>query len=36
MTYFEAKTILDRLKEGWSYPAHIVNEALRLTGDLHE
>ena len=34
MTYYEAKTILDRLKEGWSYPAHIVNEALRLTGDL--
>jgi hypothetical protein len=35
MTYFEAKTILDRLKEGWSYPVKIVDQALRLTGDLN-
>lgn len=34
MNYEQAHRILDRLKEGWSYPAHIVDQALRLTGDL--
>ena len=34
MTYYEAMRILDRLKDGWSYPAKIVDEALRMTGDL--
>jgi hypothetical protein len=34
MTHKQAMTILDRLKEGWSYPAKIVDQALRLTGDL--
>ena len=36
MTYFEAMRILDRLKDGWLYPAKIVDEALRMTGDLRE
>lgn len=34
MTYYEAMRILDRLKDGWAYPAKIVDEALRMTGDL--
>lgn len=34
MTYYEAMKILDRLKDGENYPAKIVDEALRLTGDL--
>jgi len=36
MTYETAKRILDRLKDGWSYPAKIVNMALEITGDLVE
>lgn len=34
MTHEQAHKILDRLKEGWIYPATIVNVALWLTGDL--
>lgn len=34
MSYFQAMQILDRLKEGWDYPAHIIDQALRMTGDL--
>lgn len=34
MSHAEAMRILDRLKDGWSYPEKIVDEALRLTGDL--
>lgn len=36
MSHAEAMRILDRLKDGWSYPAKIVDEALRMTGDLGE
>ena len=36
LTYYEAMRILDRLKDGWSYPEKIVDEALKLTGDLDE
>ena len=36
MTYESAMKILDRLKEGWSYPEKIVNMALQITGDLGE
>ena len=36
LTYYEAMRILDRLKDGWSYPAKIVDQALRMTGDLRE
>jgi len=36
MTHQQAMRILDRLKDGWSYPAKIVDEALRMTGDLGE
>lgn len=35
MTHQQAMRILDRLKDGLSYPAKIVDEALRLTGDLN-
>jgi hypothetical protein len=34
MSHAEAMRILDRLKDGASYPAKIVDEALRMTGDL--
>jgi hypothetical protein len=36
MNYETAIRILDRLKDGWSYPQKIVDEALRMTGDLDE
>lgn len=36
MSHKDAMRILDRLKDGWSYPAKIVDEALRMTGDLDE
>ena len=36
MTHYEAMRILDRIREGWSYPAKIVDQALRMTGDLGE
>jgi len=36
MSYFQATEILNRIKEGWPYPQHIVNQALQLTGDLNE
>ena len=34
MSWTEAMRILDRLKDGVIYPAKIVDEALRMTGDL--
>lgn len=34
MSHADAMRILDRIREGWSYPAKIVDQALRLTGDL--
>jgi hypothetical protein len=34
MSHYQAMQILDRVREGVSYPAHIIDEALRLTGDL--
>lgn len=36
MTYFDAMTILDRLKDGQPYPDHIITQALKLTGDIDE
>lgn len=36
MTYFQAMTILDRLKDGHPYPDHIITQALKLTGDIDE
>ena len=34
MSNYEANQLLDRLKEGVSYPLHLINKALELTGDL--
>ena len=36
MTHFTANQILDRAKDGQHYPAHIINQALELTGDVDE
>lgn len=36
MSYHRAMQILDAVRGGANYPAHIVDEALRLTGDLEE
>lgn len=34
MNYFEAMKLLDKVREGVSYPLHLINKALELTGDL--
>ena len=34
MSHKQAMRILDRIKDGWGYPASIVNQALIMTGDL--
>jgi len=34
MTHEKAMQILDKVREGIAYPQHIIDEALRLTGDL--
>jgi hypothetical protein len=36
MSYCQAMQILDKVREGVPYPPHIVDQALRLTGDLDE
>lgn len=36
MTWARAMQILDGVREGRSYPPHVVNHALRTTGDLEE
>jgi len=36
MNYFEAMSLLDKVKEGIQIPLHLINEALILTGDLDE
>jgi hypothetical protein len=36
MTHKQAMEILDKVREGQPYPDHIVDRALRLTGDLDE
>jgi hypothetical protein len=36
MTYRQAVEILDKVREGQPYPDHIVDRALRLTGDLND
>jgi hypothetical protein len=36
MTYEQAMRLLDKLKDGESFPLPAINEALRLTGDLSE
>jgi hypothetical protein len=34
MDYFEAKRLLDEVREGKPYPLHMITLALQLTGDL--
>jgi len=34
MSHEQAMRVLDAVKDGVLYPSHIVDEALRLTGDL--
>jgi hypothetical protein len=34
MSHYQAMQILDKVREGVPYPQHIIDEALRLTGDL--
>ena len=34
MNYFEAMSLLDKVKEGIPFPLHLINQALELTGDL--
>jgi hypothetical protein len=36
MSHCQAMKILDKVREGVPYPPHIVDQALRLTGDLDE
>ena len=36
MTYKQAHEILDKVREGQPYPVHIIERALKLTGDLDE
>jgi hypothetical protein len=36
MSHHQAMQILDKVREGVPYPAHIIDQALRLTGDLDE
>ena len=34
MTYEMAVKILDRVRDGAHYPKHVIDEALKATGDL--
>jgi hypothetical protein len=34
MNYYQAMKLLDKVREGVSYPLHLINKALELTGDL--
>ena len=34
MNYYQAMALLDKVREGVSYPLHLINKALELTGDL--
>jgi len=36
MTYKKAMEILDKVREGQPYPHHIIERALKLTGDIDE
>tara|TARA_R110000868_G_C10501768_1_gene731252 strand:- start:429 stop:542 length:114 start_codon:yes stop_codon:yes gene_type:complete len=36
MNYFDAMRILDQVKDGIQHPAHIIDQALQLTGDLDD
>jgi hypothetical protein len=34
MSLSQANKLLDRIKEGFMTPSHLINEALKVTGDL--
>jgi len=36
MNYFQAKRILDQVKEGIQHPEFIITQALKLTGDIDD
>tara|TARA_R110000772_G_scaffold125466_20_gene232231 strand:- start:2697 stop:2807 length:111 start_codon:yes stop_codon:yes gene_type:complete len=36
MSHYQAMQILDKVREGVAFPQHIIEQALRLTGDLDE
>jgi len=36
MSHETAIKILDKVREGVSYPLHLINKALELTGDLQQ
>jgi hypothetical protein len=36
MTHEQAQKILDRVRDGFAYPEHVITQALRLTGDLED
>jgi hypothetical protein len=36
MSHTDAMRLLDKVREGVSYPIHLINKALELTGDLDE
>jgi len=36
MNYEHAKAILDRVRDGIAYPAHTIQKALEMTGDIDE
>jgi hypothetical protein len=36
MSWNDAMMILDKVREGQSFPLYLINEALMLTGDLDE
>lgn len=34
MNYYQAMKLLDKVREGVTFPLHLINKALELTGDL--
>jgi hypothetical protein len=36
MSHADAHKILDKVREGFAYPEHVITQALRLTGDIDE
>ena len=34
MSHADAMKLLDKVRDGVSYPLHLINKALELTGDL--
>lgn len=36
MSHYEAMKLLDKVREGVSFPLNLINKALELTGDLQQ